>query len=89
MSEVKKVTKGNYTFTLYVLFFIGFILGMVSSNYYTEAKIISDTLVDYNFGHYLASASTALMSLVLMIAVGRGVLILNGVMKSNVEFIEE
>ncbi|OCH32627.1 hypothetical protein [Aliivibrio fischeri] len=89
MSEVKQTTKGKYTFTLYVLFFIGFIFGMLSSKSYTEAKAISDTLIDYNFGHYIAAACSGLISLIIMLAVGRGILILNGVMKSNVKFIDE
>ncbi len=91
MSEVKKITKEKYTSTLFALTLISLISAGVSFSHFSDAQ--AQTLGGSGAVVYILTYGLVVLggiiSFVLLLAVARGVLILNGIMKSNVEFIDE
>ncbi|GAB6261751.1 hypothetical protein L4174_007025 [Photobacterium sp. CCB-ST2H9] len=85
--EVKKVTREKFKLSLLIPFLMSFILGRVSYNHILEAN--ANDFSDERMLIYVLAACSGVMSLIMAIAVIRGVLILQGVIQGKVEFVEE
>ncbi|NAX49221.1 hypothetical protein CAG70_19765 [Photobacterium halotolerans] len=85
--EVKKITRKKFELSLLIPFFISFIMGQISYNHFLEAS--AKDFSDERVLTYTLAVCSGMMSLVMVIAVIRGVLILMGVIQGKVEFVDE
>ncbi|NAW86892.1 hypothetical protein [Photobacterium halotolerans] len=85
--EVKKITREKFKLSLLIPFVLSFIMGHLSYTHFLEAS--AKDFSDERVLTYTLAACSGMMSLVMVIAVIRGVLILMGVIQGKVEFVEE
>ncbi|KKC99807.1 hypothetical protein [Photobacterium halotolerans] len=85
--EVKKITREKFKLSLLIPFLLSFIMGHLSYNHFLEAS--AKDFSDERVLTYTLAVFSGMMSLVMVIAVIRGVLILMGVIQGKVEFVDE